>query len=78
MNENMGLEFTTGSLIVGLIASSVGLAFFLYGKKQTRPPQLVAGIILMALPVVLPDALWSSVCAAAIVGGLWLAVRAGW
>ncbi|MCA8978359.1 MAG: amino acid transport protein [Planctomycetes bacterium] len=51
------MDLTPASLFTGLITSSIGCGLFLYGKKQARAPQLVAGIVLMALPFFVPDAL---------------------
>ena len=34
----------------GLIFGSIGLGFFLYGKKQRKPIPLVCGIALMVYP----------------------------
>lgn len=39
-----------GQLLWGLLFSSVGLGFFLYGKKQRVPVPLVCGIALMIYP----------------------------
>ena len=75
--DKMTMDFTPASLVVALVASSVGLAMFLYGKKQARPPQAIAGIVLMILPVVFPGALWGGISSAIVIGGLWIAVRAG-
>jgi hypothetical protein len=37
-------------LLWGLVFSSVGLGFFVYGKKQQRLSPLLCGLALMALP----------------------------
>ncbi len=75
---SMFTDMSPAGLIVSLIASSIGFALFVYGKKQRRPPQLVAGALLMGLPVIVPDPLWMGVTSAAALGGNWFAVRAGW
>ena len=61
-----------------MIPSGIGFVFFVYGKKQQRWPQMVAGLGLMVYPY-----LATSTLSLAIVGGvigvaLWLALRAGW
>jgi len=38
------------SLLWGLLFGSIGLGFFVYGKKQGRGVPLVSGIALMAFP----------------------------
>jgi hypothetical protein len=41
---------STGVLLWGLLFSSIGLGFFLYGKKQRAVVPLVCGIVLMIYP----------------------------
>lgn len=40
----------TGTLLCGLLFSSIGLGFFLYGKKQRAIVPLVCGLALMIFP----------------------------
>jgi hypothetical protein len=72
------VDFSPSSLFASLIISSVGFVLFIYGRKQTRMPQLVAGVVLMLFPYVVPGALWMTLVAALILGLLWMALRAGW
>ena len=37
-------------LFIGLITGVIGTAYFVYGKKQSRPVPLVAGMALMVYP----------------------------
>ena len=37
-------------LLLSLIPSGAGFVLFVYGKKQERMPQLVAGLVLMVYP----------------------------
>ena len=37
-------------LFLSLVTSGMGFVLFMYGKKQERWPQLVAGIVLMVYP----------------------------
>ena len=71
------MDFTPGYLIATLVISTVGFSLFLYGKKQARVPQLVAGCLLMVLPYFGGGAWLLSGIATAVVGGLWAAVRRG-
>jgi predicted membrane protein len=41
---------TLGVLLSGLLFSSIGLAFFIYGKKQRASVALVCGALLMIYP----------------------------
>lgn len=61
-----------------LVVSSIGFSLFIYGKKQVRVPQLVAGLVMMGYPYVVTDALWMALVAGVVLLGLWLSVRAGW
>jgi len=40
----------TALLLWGVLFSSVGLGFFIYGKKQRRIVPLICGIVLMIFP----------------------------
>ena len=71
------MDIPTSSIVAGFLVSTVGFSLFLYGKKQTRLPQLVAGVLMMLLPFVLQDALWMSLVGAASIAGVWAAVRVG-
>jgi hypothetical protein len=65
-------------LFLSLIPGGIGFVLFVYGRKQARWPQLVAGIAFMVYPYFA-----ESVTALVVVGvtlsvALWLAVRSGW
>jgi DMSO reductase anchor subunit len=44
--EHAAMSFETW-LLVNLVVGSFGLAYFVYGKKQSQPVPLVCGICLM-------------------------------
>lgn len=46
----------SGSLIASMIVSTIGFSFFLYGKKQQRAPQLLAGVLMMVFPYFVANA----------------------
>ncbi|HEX5053978.1 MAG TPA: hypothetical protein VFZ65_19525 [Planctomycetota bacterium] len=71
------MDIPTSVLVTGFLVSTVGFSFFLYGKKQARLPQLVAGLLMMAVPMLLPSVLWISVAGLASIGGVWIAVQTG-
>lgn len=50
MNESL--------LLWGLLFSSIGLGFFLYGRKQQRPVPLICGIVLIIYPYFVPSTVW--------------------
>jgi predicted membrane protein len=44
-----------GVLLWGLLFSSIGLGFFLYGKKRRAVVPLVCGLVLMIYPYFVPN-----------------------
>jgi len=73
----MLMDLSPTNLLLSLVIGSVGFGIFLYGRKQQRVPQLVAGIALMGYPYFVASVGWMLAVGAAIVAGLWLALRAG-
>jgi hypothetical protein len=72
------MSFDTSSLFTSVVIGLVGLSIFLYGKKQRRAPQLIAGLAMMVYPYLVPGAAWMIAIAVALVATLWLAVKLGW
>lgn len=70
-------DFSPGVLFASIVVSAIGLGFFLYGKKQSRPLQLIAGLVLMVYPYFVDSAGWMLGICAMIVVGLWLALKYG-
>jgi len=68
---------TAGWLFAGFLVSTVGFGLFLYGKKQARIPQLVAGIAMMVYPGFIASPMIILALGGALIGGVWFAVRAG-
>ncbi len=48
----------SATLLWGLLFSSIGIGFFIYGRKQTRAMPLVCGIVLMIYPYFVPSTIW--------------------
>ena len=72
------MSFDPTWLFFSLIPSGVGFVLFVYGKKQSRWPQLVAGLLLMVYPY-FATSLVSLVATGAVIGFmLWYAIRLGW
>lgn len=65
-------------LLLSLVTGGVGFVLLVYGKKQGRWPQLVAGLAYMAYPYFVDTALTMIVVGVVLAVGLWLAVREGW
>lgn len=45
-----GASMNTSWLLWGLLFGSIGLGFFIYGKRQRAPVPLVCGVALMVFP----------------------------
>ena len=48
----------TTSLLLGLVFSSIGAGFFLYGRKQRVPVPLLCGLALMVYPYFISNNGW--------------------
>lgn len=48
----------SATLLWGLMFSSIGMGFFIYGRKQKRAVPLVCGIVLMVYPYFVPSTIW--------------------
>jgi hypothetical protein len=64
-------------LIVSLFVSSVGFVMLMYGRKQSRPVQFGAGLVLLLIPYFVRDPLWLSLVGVAVCALVWGAVKAG-
>ena len=56
-------------LWVGMVTGVIGMGYFVYGKKQSRPVPLVAGLILMVYPYFI-DSLWISIALGVVLAAL--------
>ena len=68
---------SANALLASVLLGSVGLGFFVYGKRQKRWPHLVAGLALMVYPYFVPSALASVLIGVALVGLLYAASYVG-
>jgi hypothetical protein len=48
---------STSSIVFGMLFGTIGLGFFIYGKKQEEYVSLACGIALMAFPYFVTDAI---------------------
>jgi len=71
------MDLSFGGLMLSMLIGSVGVGLFVYGKKQSRIPQLVAGVVLIAYPYFVPNLWLMAGIAVALLAALWLAVKAG-
>ena len=48
-------DITATSLFLGVLFGSIGLGFFIYGRKQRKVVPLLCGIVLMIVPYFIPN-----------------------
>jgi len=72
------MNFDPTWLFLSLIPSGIGFVLFVYGRKQQRWPQLVAGLVLTVYPYLATSVTSLVIVGTAVCLALWLAIRAGW
>ena len=72
------MNLDAGSLIAGLVVSGVGFVFFSYGRKMSRAPHVIIGLIMMVFPYFVPSVLAMFAIGALLCGLLYMATRAGY
>ena len=64
---NRMIAWETSSILWGLLFGSIGLGFFVYGRRQRRVVPLVCGIALMIYPYFVPNTILLVVLGVALV-----------
>lgn len=72
------MSFDSSSLLASLLVSSIGFVLLSYGKKMSRPPQMMVGLVLSVYPYFITNAWLMLSIGAALCGLLWLAVKNGY
>jgi hypothetical protein len=68
---------SSSSFFASMLVGTVGMGFFVYGKKQQRIPQLLAGLALMGYPYFVEDVTVMLAIGAAVIAAMWFAIRSG-
>ncbi len=71
------LNLDAGSLVLSLVIGCVGFVCFVYGKKQQRFPQMLAGVVLSVYPYFVPNLMLMAGIAVAVLVLLGVAIRLG-
>ncbi|MBV9949640.1 MAG: hypothetical protein JOZ69_22555 [Myxococcales bacterium] len=71
------MDLDGNALLLSLAMSSLGLGLFVYGKRQSRFPQMLAGVTMMVYPYFVSNLLVMAAIGAALIVALWVAVRLG-
>ncbi len=72
------MDFDPASMFVTFVVSGVGFVLFSYGRKMSRPPQVIGGLVMMIFPYFVSGPLACGLCGLALGSLVWLAVRFGW
>jgi hypothetical protein len=67
--------FNSSFLFFSLIWGSVGLGYFIYGKKQGSWAPLVGGVSMMAVSYFAGSVLVMSIACAALMGGVYFVLK---
>ncbi|HTQ41894.1 MAG TPA: hypothetical protein VMI75_03985 [Polyangiaceae bacterium] len=77
-SDTLCVDLDANALLASIMIGTVGLGVFIYGKRQSRLPQMIAGIALMAYPYFVSNVLLMAGIAMALLAALWLVTRLGW
>lgn len=72
------MDFDPNLFMLTLIPSGIGFVLFVYGWKQHRIPQLVAGVSFSVYPYFTPSIASTVLVGLALGAGLWMALRMGY
>jgi hypothetical protein len=72
------VDVDANALLASILIGTVGFGVFIYGKRQSRLPHMIAGIGLMAYPYFVSNVVLMAGIAMAALAALWLVVRLGW
>ncbi len=70
--------FSASFLFASLILGSVGLGYFVYGKKQQSVSPMVGGILMMIVSYFIVSALLMSLACLGIAGAIYFLVKRGY
>ena len=71
------MDLDANSLLASMVVSGIGFVFLSYGKKQSRLPQMVTGLILLIFPYFVSNVALMGGIATGVILLAWLAIRAG-
>ena len=70
--------FSTNYLFASLIWGSIGLGYFIYGKKQSSWSPMIGGLLMMAGSYFIGSALLMSLISIAIIVAVYFLLRQGY
>lgn len=69
------MDLSPASLAASLLVSGIGFVLFSYGRKASRWPHLLTGLVLFVVTYVAPSPASSIGISAVVLAGLWFAVK---
>ena len=70
--------FNASFLFASLVWGSIGLGYFIYGKKQQSISAIAGGILMMMIAYFVSSALVMSLVSLAIVAGVYVLIKRGY
>lgn len=70
--------FNASFLFASLVWGSVGMGYFIYGKKQSSWPPMIGGVVMMAGSYFVASALLMSLLSLAIIVAVYFLIRQGY
>lgn len=70
--------FSASFLFASLVWGSVGLGYFIYGKKQTSWAAMIGGVLMMAASYFVGSALLMSLACVALMAGVYFLAKQGY
>ena len=71
------MDFEGSALLASLFVSSIGFVAFVYGKRQSRLPQLITGILLSVFPYFISNVYLILGIAAGLLAAMAAAIKFG-
>jgi hypothetical protein len=71
------MSFDFGALVAAFVVSGAGFVLFSYGRKLQRPPQVIAGLVLLIGPYFVPGVMWTLLFGLGVFVLLWAALWYG-
>lgn len=71
------MNFDANTFLLSMLIGGVGFVAFVYGKRQSRLPQMAAGLTLMAFPYFVSNPWLMLAIAVGILVAMVLAIRLG-
>lgn len=65
----------SNTLFASLLWGSVGVGFFIYGKRQREWIPIAGGVSLIAVSYLVSNWLWMSLASLALMAGIWILLR---